>query len=61
MLFCFAGGAELNGHQCQTVLTSARVRACERYYQAFLNLSSGAGQTAPEAIGTVMLETQGRA
>jgi hypothetical protein len=29
-----AGGAELNGDQCQTVLASA-VRACERYYQGF--------------------------
>jgi hypothetical protein len=54
-----AGGAELNGHQCQTVLASA-VRACERYYQAF-QFVVWAGQTAPEAIGTVMLETQGRA
>jgi hypothetical protein len=54
-----AGGAELNGHQCQTVLASA-VRACERYYQAF-QFVAWAGKTGPEAIGTVMLETQGRA
>jgi hypothetical protein len=54
-----AGGAELNGDQCQTVLASA-VRACERYYQAF-QFVVFAGKTAPEAIGTVMLETQGRA
>jgi hypothetical protein len=54
-----AGGAELNGDQCQTVLASA-VRACERYYQAF-QFVVWAGKTAPEAIGTVMLETQGRA
>jgi hypothetical protein len=54
-----AGGAELNGDQCQTVLASA-VRACERYYQAF-QFVVRAGKTGPEAIGTVMLETQGRA
>jgi hypothetical protein len=54
-----AGGAELNGDQCQTVLASA-VRACERYYQAF-QFVVRAGKTALEAIGTVMLETQGRA
>jgi hypothetical protein len=53
------GGAELNGHQCQTILASA-VRACERYYQAF-QFVVWAGKTGPEAIGTVMLETQGRA
>ena len=52
------GGAELNGDQCQTVLGSA-VRACERYYHAF-QFVVGGGQTGPEAIGTVMLETQGR-
>jgi hypothetical protein len=54
-----AGGAELNGDQCQTVLASA-VRACERYYQAF-QFVVWAGKTGPEAISTVMLETQGRA
>lgn len=54
-----AGGAELNGDQCQTILASA-VRACERYYQAFQFVVS-AGKTGPEAIATVMLETQGRA
>ncbi|MGH6836366.1 MAG: YbjN domain-containing protein [Methylocella sp.] len=54
-----AGGAELNGDQCQTVLASA-VRACERYYQAFQFVVS-AGKTGPEAIGSIMLETQGRA
>jgi hypothetical protein len=54
-----AGGAELNGDQCQTVLASA-VCASERYYQAFQFVVWG-GQTGTEAIGTVMLETQGRA
>ncbi|MGQ0446616.1 MAG: YbjN domain-containing protein [Beijerinckiaceae bacterium] len=54
-----AGGAELNGDQCQTVLASA-VRTCERYYQAF-QFVAWAGKAAPEAIGTVMLEIQGRA
>ncbi len=54
-----AGGAELNSHQCQTVLTSA-VRACERYYQAF-QFVVWAGKTSREAIETVMLETEGEA
>lgn len=54
-----AGGAELNGHQCQTVLTSA-VRACERYYQAF-QFVVWAGKSGGEAIATVMLETKGEA
>jgi hypothetical protein len=54
-----AGGAELNGHQCQTVLASA-VRACERYYQAF-QFVVWAGKTGQEALGAIMLETQGRA
>jgi hypothetical protein len=54
-----AGGAELNGHQCQTVLASA-VRACERYYQAF-QFVVWAGKSGQEALGSIMLETQGRA
>jgi hypothetical protein len=54
-----SGGAELNGQQCQTVLTSA-VRACERYYQAF-QFVVWAGKTSREAIETVMLETKGEA
>ena len=54
-----SGGAELNGPQCQTVLTSA-VRACERYYQAF-QFVVWAGKTSREAIETVMLETKGEA
>ena len=54
-----SGGADLNGPQCQTVLTSA-VRACERYYQAF-QFVVWAGKSAPEAIETVMLETKGEA
>ena len=54
-----AGGAELNGHQCQTVLAGA-VRACERYYQAF-QFVVWAGKTGPEALSSIMLETQGRA
>ncbi|VTZ51007.1 conserved hypothetical protein [Methylocella tundrae] len=54
-----SGGAELNGHQCQTVLTSA-VRACERYYQAF-QFVVWAGKNGREAIETVMLETKGEA
>ena len=53
------GGAGLNGHQCQTVLSSA-VLACERYFQAF-QFVAFAGKTGPEALATVMLETQGRA
>ena len=54
-----AGGAELKGHQCQTVLASA-VRACERYYQAF-QFVVWAGKTGHEPLGSIMLETQGRA
>ena len=54
-----SGGAELNGHQCQTVLTSA-VRACERYYQAF-QFVIWAGKSGRQAIATVMLETEGEA
>lgn len=54
-----AGGVELNGPQCQSVL-GAVVRACERYYQAF-QFVVWAGKTGPEALATVMLETQGRA
>ncbi|WP_395667138.1 YbjN domain-containing protein [Methylocella sp.] len=54
-----SGGADLNGPQCQTVLTSA-VRACERYYQAF-QFVVWAGKSAPQAIETVMLETKGEA
>lgn len=54
-----AGGAELNGLQCQTVLTSA-VRACERYYQAF-QFVVWAGKTGREAIDSVMIETIGQA
>jgi hypothetical protein len=54
-----AGGAELNGPQCQTVLASA-VRACERYYQAF-QFVVWAGKTGPDALAAIMLETQGRA
>jgi hypothetical protein len=54
-----AGGAELNGQQCKTVLTSA-VRACERYYQAF-QFVVWAGKSGPDAMKTVMLETMGEA
>jgi hypothetical protein len=54
-----AGGAALNGQQCQTVLASA-VRACERYYQAF-QFVVWAGKSGREAIDTVMLETKGEA
>ncbi|WP_374306011.1 YbjN domain-containing protein [Methylocella sp.] len=54
-----AGGADLNGPQCQTVLTSA-VRACERYYQAF-QFVVWAGKSGREALESAMLETQGEA
>jgi hypothetical protein len=54
-----AGGAELNGHQCQSALAMV-VRACERYYQAF-QFVVFAGKTAREALETVMLEPQGSA
>ena len=54
-----AGGAELNGRQCEAVLTSA-VMACERYYQAF-QFVVWAGKTGKEALETAMIETHGEA
>ena len=54
-----AGGAELNGRQCESVLTSA-VMACERYYQAF-QFVVWAGKTGREALDTAMIETRGEA
>ena len=54
-----AGGAELNGRQCESVLTSA-VLACERYYQAF-QFVVWAGKTGREALDTAMIETRGEA
>ena len=54
-----AGGAELNGRQCQSVLTTA-VMACERYYQAF-QFAVWAGKTGREALETAMIETRGEA
>lgn len=54
-----AGGAELNGRQCESVLTSA-VMACERYYQAFQFVVWG-GKNGREALETAMIETRGEA
>ncbi len=54
-----AGGAELNGRQCECVLTSA-VMACERYYQAF-QFVVWAGKSGREALDTAMIETRGEA
>jgi hypothetical protein len=54
-----AGGAELNGPQCESVLGNA-VTACERYYQAF-QFVIWAGKSAREALDTAMLETRGEA
>ena len=54
-----AGGAELNGRQCESVLTSA-VMACERYYQAF-QFVVWAGKSGREALDTAMIETRGEA
>ena len=54
-----AGGAELNGRQCESVLTAA-VLACERYYQAF-QFVVWAGKTGREALDTAMIETRGEA
>ena len=54
-----AGGAELNGRQCEAVLTSA-VMACERYYQAF-QFVVWAGKSGREALDTAMIETRGEA
>lgn len=54
-----AGGVELNGLQCHTVLAHA-IRACEKYYQA-IQFVLWAGKSSREAIETVMLEPQGEA
>lgn len=54
-----AGGAELNGRQCESVLTTA-VTACERYYQAF-QFVVWAGKNGREALETAMIETRGEA
>ena len=54
-----AGGAELNGRQCESVLTTA-VMACERYYQAF-QFVVWAGKSGREALDTAMIETRGEA
>ena len=54
-----AGGAELNGRQCESVLTTA-VLACERYYQAF-QFVVWAGKSGREALETAMIETRGEA
>jgi hypothetical protein len=54
-----AGGAELNGRQCQCVLAAA-VEACERYFQAF-QFVVWAGKSGREAMAIAMLETQGHA
>jgi hypothetical protein len=54
-----AGGAELNGRQCESVLTSA-VMACERYYQAF-QFVVWAGKGGREALDTALIETRGEA
>jgi hypothetical protein len=54
-----AGGAELSGRQCESVLTTA-VTACERYYQAF-QFVVWAGKSGRDALETAMIETRGEA
>jgi hypothetical protein len=54
-----AGGAALNGRQCQCVLAAA-VEACERYFQAF-QFVVWSGKSGREAIAMAMLETEGHA
>jgi len=54
-----AGGAELNGHQCQCVLAAA-VESCERYFQAF-QFVVWAGKSGREAMALAMLEVEGHA
>ncbi|WP_034995201.1 YbjN domain-containing protein [Beijerinckia mobilis] len=54
-----AGGADLNGRQCETVLTNAVV-TCERYYQAF-QFVVWAGRSSREALEQALIVTQGRA
>ena len=53
------GGADLNGRQCECVLTHA-VNACERYYQAF-QFVVWAGKSGREALDSAMIETRGEA
>ncbi len=54
-----SGGAEPTSAQVEKLLVTA-IEACERYFQAF-QFVVWAGKTAPEALQTVLFETQGEA
>ncbi len=54
-----AGGAEVNGRQCE-VLLAAALEAIERYYPAF-QLVIWAGKTSREALEATLFETVGEA
>ena len=63
-LIMFRQGLMLNNtqpseEQCEALLQAA-LESCERYYQAFQYVI-WAGKTAPDAMASVMFETQGRA
>jgi hypothetical protein len=54
-----SGGAEANGQQVESLLSTA-IESCERYYQAF-QFVVWAGKTANEALDSVLFETAGEA
>jgi hypothetical protein len=54
-----AGGAEVNGRQCEALFASA-LDAVERYYPAF-QLVIWAGKSAREALDAILFETAGEA
>jgi hypothetical protein len=54
-----AGGAEVNGRQCEALLAGA-IEAIERYYPAF-QFVIWAGKSAREAIDATLFETAGEA
>ncbi len=63
-LIMFRHGLMLNNsqpsvEQCEALLQAA-LESCERYYQAFQYVI-WAGKNAPDAMASVMFETQGRA
>lgn len=54
-----SGGAEASRDQCAMMLKTA-TDACDRYYQAF-QFVLWAGQTARQALDSVLFETEGEA
>ena len=54
-----AGGAQVNGRQCEALLAAA-LEAIERYYPAF-QLVIWAGKSTREALDAILFETAGEA